>query len=158
MSRVLAGKVFEAYAFHDALFLEPGAGHLALWASRTLGFDRVVAASRDELALRAVEVNLSSLPERSRPEFSAIDALRVDELAPDSFDFVAESPEVVPESDWIGPAWAQADRLLRAGGLYVAYCSPTDMARLEKRRGPGWSLVGQKRKKGAIAMAWRKGR
>ena len=51
--------------------------------------------------------------------------------------------------------------LLRPGGLYLAYCPPTEMSRLEKRRpseaGLRWSLLGQKRKKGFVASAWRKG-
>jgi hypothetical protein len=156
-------------AARDALFLEPGAGHLALWAARELGVRRLTAASRDELALRAAGRNLATLPERFRPEYSAIDALSASDLPPASFDLIAESPDVVPERDWIGPAWSLAGSLLRPGGVYLAFCSPTDMSRLEKRRpsgahetpsggsSPVWTLLGQKRKKGYVASAWRRG-
>jgi hypothetical protein len=156
----LASRVCSGIAFCDALFLEPGVGHLALWASGALGLKRVTAASRDELSLQAVGINVSSRPQRSRPDYTAIDALSAADLPPDSFDLVAESPDVVPERDWIGPAWDLAGRLLRGGGVYLAYCSPTEMTRLEKRRPSGgggrWSLLGQKRKKGFVASAWRK--
>jgi hypothetical protein len=125
-----------------------------------LGIKRITAASRDELSLRAVGINLSALPERYRPDYTAIDALSAVDLPPGSFDLVAESPDIVPERDWIGPSWNLADRLLRGGGVYLVYCSPTDMARLEKRRPSGgggrWTLLGQKRKKGFVASAWRK--
>lgn len=159
-SRVRSSKVLEASSFRDGLFIEAGAGHLVIWASRELGLERVTAASRDELSLRAVGINLTTLPERRRPEYRAIDALSAAELPPDSFDLVVESPDIVPERDWIGPSWELAGRLLRSGGLYLAHCSPTEMTRLEKRRpsaGVRWSLAGQKRKKGAVASAWRKG-
>ncbi len=153
----------------DALFIDPGVGHMAIWAARELGVRRVTAASRDALSLRAVGINLSALPERSRPSYDSLDALGAAELPSDAFDLVVESPDVVPERDWIGPAWALAERVLRRGGVYLAYCSPTEMTRLEKRRPSGgleeaagggrarWSLLGQKRKKGFIASAWRKG-
>lgn len=156
----LASRVCSGAAFESALFVEPGVGHLALWASGALGIKRITAASRDELSLRAVGINLSALPERYRPDYTAIDALSAVDLPPGSFDLVAESPDIVPERDWIGPSWNLADRLLRGGGVYLVYCSPTDMARLEKRRPSGgggrWTLLGQKRKKGFVASAWRK--
>ena len=82
--------------------------------------------------------------------------------------WIALSPDIVPERDWIGPAWSLAGRVLRKGGVYLSYCSPTDMTRFEKRRpagraagsaagsASGWSLLGHKRKKGFVAYAWRK--
>jgi hypothetical protein len=156
----LASRVCSGPTFGDALFIEPGVGHLALWAARALGLKRITAASRDELSLQAVGINVASLPERSRPEYAALDALSAVDLPSGSFDLVAESPDIVPERDWIGPSWDLAGRLLRGGGVYIAYCSPTDMTRLEKRRPSGggvrWSLLGQKRKKGFVASAWRK--
>jgi hypothetical protein len=159
MDRVRQGTAFEGARFGDALFIEPGVGHLALWASVALRLERVTAASRDALALLAVGANLSSLPERSRPAFAAADALGAADLPAGSFDLIAESPDIVPERDWAGPAWDLAGRLLRGGGVYLVHGSPTDMTRLEKRRPTGggrWSLLGQKRKKGFVAMAWRK--
>jgi hypothetical protein len=153
----------------DALFIDPGVGHVAQWVSRELGVKRLRAASRDALSLAATAANLESLPARSRPEFLALDALSVADLESESFDLVVENPDVVPERDWIGPSWELAERLVRPGGTYLLCCSPTEMTRFEKRRPvrgapsgadrptPLWSLLRQRRKKGFVASAWRRG-
>ena len=65
----LASRACGGAALDDALFIEPGVGHLAFWASLALGLKRVTVASRDGLSLRAAGINLSSLPSRSRPEY-----------------------------------------------------------------------------------------
>jgi 16S rRNA G1207 methylase RsmC len=145
----------------DALVIEPGVGHLAIWIARQLGPKRLTAASRDALALGATGINLAALSERSRPAYAAVDALGLERLSPGSFDLVAENPDIVPERDWIGPSWDTAGSLLKPGGIYLAYCPATEMARLEKRKPSGgaarWSLLCQKRKKGFVATAWRRG-
>jgi hypothetical protein len=158
----VASRAFAPAGGGDALLIEPGVGHLALWAARARGVRRLTAASRDALALEATRANLAALPERFRPEYAAVDALSAADLPPASFDLVAEALDIVPELDWIGPAWDRAGRLLRKGGIYLAYCPPTEMTRLEKRRpsaagGGPWSLLCQKRKKGYVATAWRRG-
>jgi hypothetical protein len=149
----------------EALFLDPGVGHLAVWAARVLGLKRLVAASRDKLSLEATRANIAGLPERLRPEYEAMDALGVTDLPPGSFDLLAESPDIVPERDWVGPSWALAERLVRPGGAYLVFCPPTDMTRLEKRRPSGgerpsgsgrWSLACQRRKKGFVASVWKR--
>jgi predicted O-methyltransferase YrrM len=144
----------------DALVIEPGVGHLALWIGRELAPKRLTAASRDALALEATKLNLSALPARSRPVYAAVDALDTAALPLASFDLVAESPDIVPERDWIGSAWARAGSLVKSGGVYLVVCPPTEMTRLEKRKPTGalrWSLLSQRRKKGFIATAWRLG-
>lgn len=149
-------------AFRDALFLEPGVGHLAVWAAQKLGLKRITASSRDLLALKATGWNLASLGPRDRPEFAAFERFGEAEYADGAFDLVAESPDVSSERDWAGPAWELAGRALRPGGVYIAYCPPTEMARLERRKPgsgggvPRWSLLGQRRKKGFLASAWRR--
>jgi hypothetical protein len=144
----------------EVLLIEPGAGHLAIWVARELRPKRLTAASRDELALEATESNLAALPERFRPVYVPVDALSAANLAPASFDLLAECPEIVPERDWTLPAWERAGRLLRPGGVFLACCSPTEAARFEKRRptaGEGrWSLLCRRRKKGFVASAWRR--
>ncbi len=159
-ARVRSSEAFAGMVFKEALFVEPGAGHLALWASRALGLKRVTAASRDLLSLRAVGMNLASLPERSRPEYGILDALNARELPPASFDLIAESPDIVPDRDWMDSSWDLAGRLLRPGGLYLVHCPTTEMTRLSKRKPDAsvrWTLQGQRRKKGLVASAWRKG-
>jgi hypothetical protein len=150
-----------------AFFLNPGVGHLAVWAAKKLGLNSLTAASRDKLSLEATGANIAALPERSRPEYAAIDALSATDLPELSFDLLFESPDVVPERDWVGPSWELAERLVRPGGAYWAVCSPTEMARLEKRRPSGgapsgggkprWALACQRRKKGFVASVWIKG-
>jgi hypothetical protein len=159
-ARVRSSAAFAGIAFKEAFFVEPGPGHLALWAARSLGLNRVTAASRDLLSLRAVGMNLATLPARSRPEYGIIDALNARELPPASFDLIAESPDIVPDRDWMDSSWDLAGRLLRPGGLYLVHCPPTEMTRFAKRRPEAsarWSLQGQRRKKGFVASAWRKG-
>jgi methylase of polypeptide subunit release factors len=158
---------------NDALFVNPGSGLVALWAARELGAKRITGASRDGLALAATGLNLAALPERLRPGYESVDALSAIDLPPLSFDLLVENPDIVPERDWIGPSWALAERLVRPGGVYLAFCSPTDATRLEKRRPTGalggtgsvdcpkegrarWSLASRQRKKGAVALAWRR--
>jgi SAM-dependent methyltransferase len=143
----------------SALFINPGIGLPALWASRALGIKSLTAVSRDALVLEATASNLASLSAASRPAYSAVDALKAPDLPPSSFDLIVESPDIVPERDWIGPSWELAQRLLRSGGVYLVHCSPTESTRFEKRKPAGggrWSLVARRRKKGSVAMAWRR--
>jgi SAM-dependent methyltransferase len=148
----------ERRSLADALVIEPGAGHAAIWIARKLAPSRLVAASRDALSLEATCRNLASLPERSRPAYAVLDALGVDGEAPASFDLVVENPVIVPERDWTAASWERAGRILRPGGVYLACCSPTEAARLEKRRPSDgrvrWSLLCRRRKKGFVALAW----
>ena len=162
----LAAKVCAGRSLRDALFIDPGVGHLAIWASRVLALKSVSALSRDLLSLRAAALNLGTLSERSRPAYRPLDSLGSADLPDCAFDLIAENPDIVPESDWIGPAWLLAERLLRRGGIYLAFSSATEIARLEKRRPSGmtsdgvaarWRLLGDKRKKGFVASAWMKG-
>lgn len=143
-----------------ALVIEPGAGHAAIWIARELGPRRLVAASRDALSLAATRMNLAALPERARPGYAAVDALGLLGLSAASFDLIVEFPEIVPELDWTASSWERAGRLLGPGGVYLACCSPTESLRLEKRRPSGagscWTLLCRRRKKGFVALAWRR--
>jgi len=147
-ARAMAGSLAR-----EVLVINPGVGHLPLWLARTLGPLRITAASRDLLSLAATGANLAG--GRPAPAYRGLDALRLDELAgPPSFDLVAEFPDAVPEYDWIGPAWERASRLVKAGGVYLAACAPTELARLEKRRPSGWRLAAERKRKGFASLAW----
>lgn len=159
-SRAFAGGTSTSGPCDDALLIEAGVGHLATWIAKELGPKRLTAASRDALALEATRRNLASLSERFRPAYVSVDALSATALASSSFDLVAESLDIVPERDWIGFAWERAGTLVKPGGVYLAYGPPTEMTRLEKRKpsaGARWSLICQRRKKGFVAAAWRRG-
>jgi 16S rRNA G1207 methylase RsmC len=146
--RALAGSLVR-----DALVINPGIGHLAIWAARRVGAARVVGASRDLLSLAATGANLASLG-RSRPDYRAVDALRLEDLPASSFDLIFCSPDLVPDYDWIAPLWADASRLLKKGATLIVASTPTELLRFEKRRAPGYRKAGEKRKKTFLASAW----
>jgi hypothetical protein len=148
--RCLAGSLVR-----DVLILNPGPGHLALWLARRLSPERLTAASRDLLALAATGANLAAFPGR-KPAYRPLSSLSMDALAPASFDFFAAFPDIVPEYDWINPLWSDAARLLKAGASFLLVAPPTELFRAEKRRPSGFSLVGEKRKRGAVAAMWRR--
>jgi precorrin-6B methylase 2 len=149
----LAEKVVPGSLIRDALIVNPGIGHLALWASRRLGPQTLTAASRDLLSLAATAANLALQP-NSRLHYRAMSSLELGSLDPASLDLLACFPDVVPEYDWIGPLWADAARLLKRGAILIVSCQPTELTRLAKRRPQGWKLRGEKRKKGFVAAAW----
>ena len=146
--RVLAGS-----RPREVLIVNPGLGHLALWAARRLRPAAITGASRDLLSLAATASNLAAA---GGVAYRAADALRLDELPEASLDLILETPDLVPSFDWAALCWARAGRLVKAGGTYLAVCPPTEAGRLEKRRLPGWRLLGERRKRGALATAWRR--
>jgi predicted RNA methylase len=165
----LASRACAGCLVRDALIIDPGVGHFALWAARVLGPDRVTAASRDLLALAAAGSNLADLSASSRPSYRAVDELGLDLLEGSSFDLVADFSEGVPELDGALAAWDRAARFLKRGGVFIAARGLTEMSRLERRRptgsaegapsgtpAPEWTALGRKRKKGLVAMAWRR--
>jgi hypothetical protein len=140
----------------EALVIEPGVGHFALWLARKLGPQRIDAASRDLLALAATGANLARLPGSLRSAYRPLDSLRLDELPGFSEDLLVETPDIVPEYDWISPGWERAGRLVKSGGIYLAVCPPTELGRLAKRKPTGWRLLAEKRRKGFAAAAWQR--
>ena len=147
--RVLAGSLVRA-----ALIVNPGIGHLALWAAKRLGTSVITGASRDLLSLAATGANLAAV---GGATYRAVDSLRLDELPGPSQDLLLDAPDIVPGYDWIEQSWKRAEQLVKSGGTYLAICPPTEIARLEKRRASGWRLLGERRKRGASVMAWRRG-
>lgn len=149
----LAEKVVPGSLVRQALVVNPGIGHLALWASRRLGPQILTAASRDLLSLAATGANLALQP-HSRLEYRPMSSLELGSLESASLDLLACFPDVVPDYDWIGPLWEDAARLLKRGALLIVSCQPTELTRLSKRRPQGWRLRGEKRKKSYAAAAW----
>jgi len=137
----------------EALVVNPGLGHTALWIALALAPARLGLASRDLLSLLAARENLGGI---EAPKPLLLDALRLDEGGEASLDLLLDFADPVPEYDWLGPTWARSARLLRRGGMLVVAGPPTELARLEKRRPEGWRLLGEKRKKGSVAVAWRR--
>jgi SAM-dependent methyltransferase len=149
----LAVRVLPGSLVRDVLIVGPGLGHLAIWASKRLSPERIVAASRDLLSLAASGANLAVQP-APRPDYLALSSLVLDELPAASFDLIAWNPDIVPEYDWMGPLWTEASRLLKKGGTLIVHCPPTELTRLSKRKPEGFRLLGDKKKKTFIASAW----
>ncbi|HOX33103.1 MAG TPA: methyltransferase [Spirochaetales bacterium] len=139
----------------EALVINPGVGHLPIWMARKLGPARISAASRDLLSLAATGANLALAGGRRAPAYRCLDELRLDELAEESsLDLLAELPELVPEYDWIGPAWERAGRLVKAGGAFLLVGPATELGRAEKRRPSGWRLAAERKRRGFVGAAW----
>jgi hypothetical protein len=149
----LAVRVLPGSLVRDALVVNPGIGHLALWMARRLGPERIMGASRDLLSLAATGANLASQP-RPRPDYRALSSLELSTLEAASLDLIAWAPDIVPEYDWIAPLWDEAARLLKAGATLIVHCPPTELTRLSKRKPQGFRLLGEKKKRSFAAAAW----
>lgn len=154
----ILGRYASGKAPQRALILNPGVGHAALWLSLSLGPPSLLLSSRDLLSLHAARANLEELASLQGRELSVevSDLLSLDGLAEGSRDLLLEFADPVPEYDWVGDSWARARRLLAPGGSLVIAAPPTELVRLEKRRPEGFRLLGEKRKKGSAAAAWRR--
>ncbi|MEI6874879.1 MAG: methyltransferase [Spirochaetota bacterium] len=158
----------------DCLVINPGMGHAAIWTAISLAPSGIALASRDLLSLVAASENLGRLGVIARAADEdggadrdsgtgalplvtrSLDVLRLDEEPPESFDLVLDFADPIPGYDWIAPTWERSARLLRRGGTLIIAAPPTELVRLEKRRQQGWRLLGEKRKKGSAAAAWRR--
>jgi hypothetical protein len=163
----LAARTFPETCKGHMLVIDPGVGHFALWAARACGCRSVTAASRDLVSLAACAANLSELPQRFRPTYTSVDELGLDSVSEASFDVIADFSPLIPELDRSTYVWSRASRLLKPGGVFLAVRGLAEMARLERHRPSGsvmeglssaplWTSLGKRRKKGAIAAAWRK--
>lgn len=140
------------------LVVNPGIGHAAMWMSLALRPETMGLASRDLLSLLASRENLSNSAQ-SQTQSLAIelfDPLMLDSEGEGSRDLLLEFADPVPEYDWISDTWSRVVRLLAPGGSLVIAAPPTELVRIEKRRPEGFRLLGEKRKKGAAAVAWRR--
>ena len=153
LGRFASGKPVE-----KALIINPGIGHLAMWLALAFGPPSIGLASRDLLSVVAARENLTLLlHERELQTSSAIlDIHNLDPAILGPLDLIVEFGDPVPEYDWIADSWARATSLLAPGGLLVVAAPPTEAVRLEKRRPEGFRLLGEKRKKGSVAVAWRR--
>ncbi len=141
-----------------ALVINPGIGHAALWLAMALGPESLSLASRDLLSLVAARENLLNLAAALGLTMSVdvVNLLSLDDKAEGQQDLILEFADPVPEYDWIADSWARALRLLAPGGTLAVAAAPTELVRLEKRRPEGFRLLGEKRRKGSAAVAWRR--
>lgn len=161
----LLGRFATGKPARRALVVNPGIGHSAMWLSLALDPESLELSSRDLLSLHAARENLLDLEETAlhagtlgagRFSIEIRDLLRLDEAPTAERDLLLEFADPVPEYDWIADTWARARSAMAPGGLFAVAAPPTELVRLEKRRPEGFRLLGEKRKKGAAAVAWRR--
>jgi len=154
----LLGRFATGKPVRRALVVNPGIGHAALWIALALGPEAVDLASRDLLSLVAARENLTALfaGRALSVPVGIRDILSLGAEAEDARDILLEFADPVPEYDWIAETWARARLLLAVGGLLAVAAPPTELVRLEKKRPEGFRLLGEKRKKGGAAVAWRR--
>jgi hypothetical protein len=150
MNRALAGSLIR-----ECLLVNPGVGHLALWLSRVFAPKTMRVASRDTLSLLALRDNLSHSG-RIDTEILPMSALDIDSLKPSGTDLVVWCPDLIPEFDWIEPAWNCANSICKTGACIVLVSTPTELARCEKRKPSGWKQLVDRRRRGMAVMVFRR--
>jgi hypothetical protein len=143
--------------------INPGPGRLACFI-RARTRSRVDLCSRDALALAASEKNLDlNWPgdagreglERGSGSGRLVVA-SIDKLPDSSYDLLVEFADLTPRVDTTPEMWAGAQRLLKAGGSYVAVMTSTAFDRFERRKPKGFSKLREKKKKGWACGLWRR--
>lgn len=154
-ARVAAGSLVR-----HALFVEPGIGLAAIWARRVLGPDRLTIASRDILSLRASRANLlaegAAADAMDPAALRSLSSLRLGEVADASCDLQIWRADETPMADWAAPLWATAQRVAKLGSAFVIVCSTGGAGRLAKRPPRGMRILGEKKKKGFVAVFGRR--
>ncbi len=155
----LLGRFASVKPIGKSLIVNPGIGHIAMWIALALGPQNIGMATRDLLSLVASRENLSTLVrDRELPiSIDIRDLLSLDAATDGGQNLLVDFVDPVPEYDWIADVWGRAKDLIAPGGLFVVAAPPTEAVRMEKRRPEGFRLLGEKRKKGSVAVAWRRG-
>ncbi len=119
----------------------------------------IVLCARNVLALQAARTNL----ERSGccgiqvipladlglcAEAALADGVR--------YDLVASFPESVPMTDRIESAWSGAGALVASGGCYLVAATSTEAARFDKKKPQQFTRIGDFKRDGFRALAYRR--
>ncbi|QQO10862.1 methyltransferase [Breznakiella homolactica] len=159
---------------------EPDQGHFPVWLSAYLGRGtepglRFVLSGRNILALEASRLNLRAASENfpaaaEEPALvPAADLLLARDrlleiLAGDipgrpgaqRYGFIAAFPETVPRTDRFGACWEALESLLAPGGIAVLALPSTEADRFERKKIPGFTRMGDLKKHGFRALAYRR--
>jgi hypothetical protein len=151
-------------------------GHFPLWLIKWIArenpgaafpFRPLVLSGRNILALEAGRHNtLAALGTLSdgviiRP---AVDLSAPEEGAPPQpeaagggYPFIALFPEPVPQTDRLGAYWEGLNRLLCPGGLVLAGLSASEAERFDRKKLKNFTRLGDIKRKGFRALAYRRG-
>jgi len=177
----LAARVGFAAGASKLLVHEPGQGFFPCWLLDFLrdGANpgealKVVLSGRNVLALEAARHNVSRrLPEHSEAEGAAAvpaaDLLlgreALDEAAGGMrYDGIAAFPELLPQSslpkgtNQLADLWDSVPPLLAPGGIFLAAFSSSDAGRFDGKKPAGFARLGNVRRDGFRAFAYRRER
>ncbi len=155
---------------------EADQGHFPAWlvaraAERGEAPPRLVLAARNVLSLAASAANAaaagrgglkaaagSGAPTDPIAAVPVVDlGFGAERLRPDGpFDLVASFPEAVPRVDRAPDAWKGALDLLVPGGLFLVAQASTEAERFDRAKTRGFSRVGDLKRDGFRALAYRK--
>ncbi|MBP7096771.1 MAG: methyltransferase [Spirochaetia bacterium] len=148
--RASAGRLVRA-----ACLVEPGAGHLAAFLQGFLAPAALALVTRDALAAASSARNAAAAAREAGSIPPAIAESDDGEgLGDAAFDLLVELADPVPGRDWTVHAWERAARLLKEGGAFVAAGTATELARLERRKGPGFRRLFDRKRKGLAVHAF----
>jgi len=148
--RASAGRLVRA-----ACLVEPGVGHLAAFLQGFLAPATLAFVTRDALAAAFAARNAGLAAReagRNGPALKESDDGA--ELEAAGFDLLVEMADPVPGRDWTLPAWERAGRLLKEGGAFIAAGPATELSRLERRKGPGFRKLFDRKRKGLAVHAF----
>jgi len=136
-----------------AVIINPGVGRTACYVKARAKAAAIDFCGRDALALAASARNVR-LNEKSDVLTGSCYAF-ASELTDATYDLVVEQPDLTPRVDTIDETWANATRVLKLGGSYVAAMPSAAMDRFERRRPKGLVRLAERKKKGFACAAWR---
>jgi 16S rRNA G1207 methylase RsmC len=143
--------------------INPGPGRLACFI-RARARSRIDLCGRDALALAAAERNLDlNWPGDAGREDMApgsgsgrVVVASIGDLPDSAYDLVVEFADLTPRVDTLPGMWAEAERVLKAGGCYIVVMPSTAFDRFERRKPKGFSKLREKKKKGWACGLWRR--
>ncbi|GAB1432872.1 hypothetical protein MASR2M29_14970 [Spirochaetota bacterium] len=148
----MADKASSGLLLRKIAVINPGVGRFAAFLKNREPMAAIDLAGRDFLALRASARNLSKMPApQEEPQLFSFSS----ELPDSSYDMMAERPDIVPLSDFAGPAWENAMRCLKLGASYMAAMPSAYMDRLMKQKPRAFIKLQEKKKKGYSCAVFR---
>lgn len=150
----LAERASAGSLFRSVLISNPGPGHLALFACSRFGASRIACVSRDSLQGLATRRNLAAAG--FAPEFFSSDGLDLEDVEAASADLVVETPDIIPEYDWIAPVWERSSRAVKAGGSLVFVSRPTEALRFDRKKPSGWTRRIERKRDGFSGVVYRR--
>jgi hypothetical protein len=72
------------------------------------------------------------------------------------YSFIASFPEIVPRTNRHAASWEALEALLSPGGIFLISLASSDAERFDRLKPKGFSRLGDMKRKGFRALAYRK--